>query len=137
MIRALTEPELVEEGRILGASLAPGALVALEGDLGSGKTTFARAIVRGLGVDEVATSPTFALVHRYAGRRGPVFHLDCYRLRHPEEARDLDWETLLSEGDVVIVEWPERSGAWMPEPTHRFRLHHLPDESRRGLEVLR
>jgi len=137
MIRAVTESELVEEGRSVGASLGPGAVVALEGELGSGKTTFARAIVRGLGADAMATSPTFALVHRYPGRRGPVYHLDCYRLRHPEEARDLDWETLLSEGDVVIVEWPERAGAWMPEATRRFRLHHLPDESRRGLEVLR
>jgi tRNA A37 threonylcarbamoyladenosine biosynthesis protein TsaE len=74
-------------------------------------------------------------VHRYAGRRGPVFHLDCFRLRAPEEAADLDWEGLLAEGDAILVEWPERAGEWLPPPTRRFRLHHLPDPDRRGLEV--
>ena len=136
MIRLLTEPELIREGEIVGAALAPRAILALEGELGSGKTTFAKALVRGLGVIEPATSPTYALVHRYRGRRGPVYHLDCYRLRRPDEAEDLDWETLIAEGDALIVEWPERAEGWMPWPTHRFRFHHLPDESRRGLEVV-
>jgi tRNA threonylcarbamoyladenosine biosynthesis protein TsaE len=136
MIRPLTESELVAAGETLGAGLAPRSVLAIEGDLGAGKTTFARAITSGLGAPDQATSPTFALVHRYRGRRGPVFHLDCYRLRRPEEARDLDWEALLAEGDALIVEWPERAGPWLPRPTHRFRLHHLPDESRRGLEEI-
>lgn len=136
MIRALTEPELVAEGQALGQALAPRSLLALEGELGAGKTTFVKAVARGLGVTEAATSPTYALVHRYRGTRGPVFHLDCYRLRCPEEAEDLDWESLLAEGDAVLVEWPERAGAWLPRPSRRFRLHHLPDESRRGLEDL-
>lgn len=137
MIRPLTEPELVAAGEALGAGLASHSVLTIEGELGAGKTTFARAIAAGLGVSAQPTSPTFALVHRYAGRRGPVFHLDCYRLRRPEEAMDLDWEALLAEGDALIVEWPERSGPWLPEATHRFRLHHLPEESRRGLEVIR
>ena len=82
-----------------------------------------------------ASSPTYALVHRYHARRGPVFHLDCFRLRSPEEAADLDWEGLLREGDAILVEWPERAGEWLPAPTRRFRLHHLPDPERRGLET--
>lgn len=123
------------EGEELGRTLPPGAVLAFEGDLGAGKTTFVQAIVRGLGVDTAATSPTYALVHRYAGPRGPVFHLDCYRLRDPEEAADLDWEGLLGEGDAVLIEWPERAGPWVPEPTMRFRLSHLNDPGRRGLEV--
>jgi len=106
-----------------------------EGDLGAGKTTFIKAIARGLGVETPATSPTYALVHRYAGRRGPVFHLDCYRLRDEEEAADLDWETLLAEGDAVLIEWPERAGVWVPEPTMRCRLAHLDDPGRRSLEL--
>ena len=134
MIRPLTEPELIAEGEALGRTLAPRSLLALEGELGTGKTTFVQAVARGLGVAEAATSPTYALVHRYQGRRGPVFHLDCYRLRRPEEAEDLDWETLLAEGDALLVEWPERAGPWLPAPSRRFRLHHLPDEARRGLE---
>lgn len=136
MVRSLTEAELIAAGEALGRGLEPGALLTLEGELGAGKTTFAQAVSRGLGVREPATSPTYALVHRYAGRRGPVFHLDCYRLRSPDEAADLDWQGLLAEGDAVIVEWPERAGAWLPPPSHRLRLTHLPDSDRRGLEVL-
>ena len=135
-MRRLTEPELSEEGEALGRSLPPGAIVLLEGDLGAGKTTLARAIVRGLGAAVEATSPTYALVHRYPARRGPVFHLDCYRLRSPDEAADLDWEGLLAEGDAILVEWPERAGEWLPSPSRRFRLHHLDNPERRGLEAL-
>lgn len=136
MITALTEAELVSRGEAIGAALAPRSILTLEGDLGAGKTTFVQALARGLGVQERATSPTYALVHRYEGRRGPVFHLDCYRLRDPEEAADLDWEALQRDGDALLIEWPERAGAWVPTPTHRFRLHHLPDPDRRGLERL-
>lgn len=136
MIRIVDEAALVAEGEALGRSLPPGALLTFEGELGAGKTTLVRAIARGLGVGESATSPTYALVHRYQGRRGPVFHLDAYRLRTPDEAADLDWERLLTEGDAVLVEWPDRLGAWLPTPTRRFRLHHVAEPDRRGLEVL-
>jgi tRNA threonylcarbamoyladenosine biosynthesis protein TsaE len=136
VIRELTQGQLEAEGETLGRALPPGTLLAFEGDLGAGKTTFIQAIARGLGVTGHATSPTYALVHRYRGRRGPVFHLDCYRLRSADEAGDLDWEGLLAEGDAVLVEWPERAGAWLPEPARRIRLHHVPDQGRRGLEAL-
>lgn len=136
MIRSLTQAELEAEGETLGRALPPGAMLAFEGELGAGKTTFIKAITRGLGVAAPASSPTYALVHRYRGRRGPVFHLDCFRLRDENEAADLDWEGLVAEGDAILVEWPERAGSWLPVPTGRFRLHHLPDPDRRGLERL-
>ena len=136
MIRPFTLAQLEAEGEALGRALPAGAVVTFEGPLGAGKTTFVKAIARGLGVMTGATSPSYALVHRYGGRRGPVFHLDCYRLRSPDEAADLDWEGLLREGDAVLIEWPERAGAWVPAPARRFRLHHLADPERRGLEVL-
>jgi tRNA threonylcarbamoyladenosine biosynthesis protein TsaE len=134
--RSLTRPELEAEGEALGRRLQPGSVVTFEGDLGAGKTTFIQAITRGLGVTRPATSPTYALVHRYQGARGPVFHLDCFRLRSPDEAADLDWEGLVSEGDAILVEWPEKAGSWIPTPARRFRLHHLSDPDRRGLECL-
>jgi tRNA threonylcarbamoyladenosine biosynthesis protein TsaE len=134
--RSLTQAELEAEGEALGRRLGPGEVISFEGDLGAGKTTLIKAVSRGLGVTRPATSPTYALVHRYQGTRGPVFHLDCFRLRTPEEAADLDWEGLLAEGDAILVEWPERAGEWMPAPTRRFRLSHLAEPELRRLEAL-
>ena len=136
MTRSLTQDELEAEGEALGRQLQPGELLAFEGDLGAGKTTFIKAVARGLGVTQPATSPTYALVHRYQGARGPVFHLDCFRLRSPEEAADLDWEGLVLEGDAILIEWPERAGGWLPSPSRRFRLSHDLDPARRTLESL-
>jgi tRNA threonylcarbamoyladenosine biosynthesis protein TsaE len=134
--RSLSQAELEAEGEALGRRLAPGELITLEGELGAGKTTFIKAVIRGLGVTRPATSPTYALVHRYQGTRGPVFHLDCFRLRSPDEAADLDWEGLLSEGDAILVEWPERAAGWIPKPSRRFRLSHLSEPDLRRLESL-
>ena len=136
MTDLLTLEELDARGEDVGRALRAGELLTFEGELGAGKTTFIKAVARGLGVTGPATSPTYALVHRYHGRRGPVFHLDCFRLRSPEEAADLDWEGLISEGDAILVEWPERAAGWIPTPSRRFRLLHLADPDRRGLEVL-
>jgi tRNA threonylcarbamoyladenosine biosynthesis protein TsaE len=136
MTDSLTLDELDARGEELGRALRAGELLTFEGELGAGKTTFIKAVARGLGVTGLATSPTYALVHRYRGRRGPVFHLDCFRLRSPDEAADLDWEGLISEGDAILVEWPERAAGWVPTPSRRFRLLHLADPDRRGLEVL-
>jgi tRNA threonylcarbamoyladenosine biosynthesis protein TsaE len=133
--RLVTEDELAAAGEQVGRSLGSGAVVWLEGELGAGKTTFAQAIVRGLGASDVASSPTYTLVHHYHGRRGPVYHIDCYRLRSPEDASDLDWEAL-GAADALLVEWPERGGAWIPRATHRYRLHHVDDPERRELESL-
>jgi tRNA threonylcarbamoyladenosine biosynthesis protein TsaE len=136
MTDSLTLDELDARGEELGRTLRTGELITFEGELGAGKTTFIKAVARGLGVASPATSPTYALVHRYHGRRGPVFHLDCFRLRSPEEAADLDWEGLISEGDAILIEWPERAAGWIPTPSRRFRLLHQTDPARRGLEVL-
>ena len=130
----LDEAGLAALAEELGRCLAPGEVVWLEGDLGAGKTAFVRSLARGLGVAEPATSPSYALVHHYEGRRGPVYHVDCYRLRAPEEAYDLDWESLLS-GDALLLEWPERAGAWAPPPTRRVRLAHTGDPGVRAVEL--
>jgi tRNA threonylcarbamoyladenosine biosynthesis protein TsaE len=132
--RLLDEEGLGAVARDLGERLEPGAVVWLEGELGAGKTTFARGVAGALGVAGPAPSPTYALVHHYDGRRGPVYHVDCYRLGSPDEARDLDWETLIS-GDVLLIEWPERAGSWAPRPTLRVRLAHTPDAGLRQLEL--
>lgn len=134
-MRALTESELAVEGERIGRALPAGSVVYLQGELGAGKTTMVRAIARGLGASEPASSPTYALVHRYAGRRGAIFHLDCFRLQRPEESADVDWEGLAAGGDALLIEWPERAAGWAPAATVRVRLSHLADPAVRGLEL--
>jgi tRNA threonylcarbamoyladenosine biosynthesis protein TsaE len=134
-VRALvSEAELAALGQALGRELAPGSVIWLEGELGAGKTTMVKALARGLGVSAEATSPTYGLVHRYPGARGPVYHVDCFRLKRPEEARDLDWDGL-AQSDALLVEWPERAGPWILPATRRIRLEYANDPDQRWLEV--
>lgn len=122
-------------GEAFGRSLPPSAVVAVSGDLGAGKTTLIRAIAAGLGVAEPVTSPTFALVHRYAGVRGPVYHVDAYRLK-PRDTPDLGLDDMLQEQNaVVLMEWPERLGAGAPEFSHRLELAEVDGGARRRLRA--
>ncbi len=121
----LTEAELAAWGEALGRRAEPPLIVALEGDLGAGKTTLARAICRGFGVVEPVTSPTFALVHEYAAPRAPVYHLDLYRLQGPADLTNLAWDDIVSDRALVLVEWPERAGDRLPGAAVRVQLAHL------------
>ncbi len=134
MTALLDEPALGALAGEMGRSLGPGAVVWLEGELGAGKTTFVRALVRGLGVEAPVTSPSYALVNHYDAPRGPVYHVDCFRLRTEEEAYDLDWETLRS-GEALLIEWPERAGGWAPRPTRRVTLAHTANPDLRRVEL--
>ena len=135
MNRQLDEPALLALGARLAGRLPAGSILWLEGELGAGKTTLARGIVRARGADQGATSPTFALSHRYLTSRGPVFHVDCYRFRDEEEASALDWSELVS-GDLLIIEWPDRGGSWVPPATHRLRLGHLENPDLREVVIV-
>src|SRR5215210_3621793 len=98
--------------RFLAGELKPGDIVALSGDLGAGKTTLARAIIRALAGDETleVPSPTFTLIQSYDTARGPVMHADLYRVNDPAELHELGFEEA-SEAGIVLVEWPERARA--------------------------
>lgn len=122
---ALTEPELVDWGRRLGKQVNPPLVITLSGDLGAGKTTLARAICEGFGVREDVTSPTFALVHTYEAPRGPVHHLDLYRLDGPRDLQNIAWDDLLSARALVIIEWPDRAGSLIPEQHLPIELSHI------------
>lgn len=97
-------------------ALQGGEVIALQGDLGAGKTSFVRALTRALGCSRLATSPTFSLFARYRGGRLPVLHGDLYRLNTPEELEDLGWWEMLEQtaSGVVLVEWADRFPELLP-----------------------
>ncbi|MGN6766194.1 MAG: tRNA (adenosine(37)-N6)-threonylcarbamoyltransferase complex ATPase subunit type 1 TsaE [Rhizobiaceae bacterium] len=109
-------------GEDIAAALKPGDVLALEGDLGAGKTTLARAIIRALAGDPSleVPSPTFTLVQSYDARI-PARHFDLYRLSDPEELLELGFDEAREEG-VVLVEWPERAGGLIGDDAIRVRL---------------
>jgi tRNA threonylcarbamoyladenosine biosynthesis protein TsaE len=121
-----------EETERVAAALAPklgvGDVVAVEGELGTGKTTFVRGACRALGVTQPVTSPTFTIGNRYAGRV-PVSHLDLYRLG---ELGELDWGDLEAYFDdaVVFVEWPAGGARVLPRARAVVRLRHLGGDRR-------
>ncbi len=130
---AVTLDELVAWGERFGRTARAPLVVTLAGDLGAGKTTLAQAICRGYGVGEPVTSPTFALVHRYDARLSPVYHLDLYRLRGPDELTNIGWDEIVSSQSLVLVEWPERAGGALPSHV-AIDLEHVPgDDARRVL----
>jgi tRNA threonylcarbamoyladenosine biosynthesis protein TsaE len=98
-------------GRALAPLLRAGDVVALFGDLGMGKTSFARGVLAALGLREEAPSPTFAIVQPYAPPEVtlPVGHVDLYRIDNPEEAEELGLDEMLEDG-ALLIEWPERLG---------------------------
>jgi tRNA threonylcarbamoyladenosine biosynthesis protein TsaE len=122
-------------GRRLGALLFPGAVVALVGQLGAGKTHFARAVAEGLGVKNPAAvnSPTFTLIHEYPARL-PIYHFDAYRLAGAREFADLGVEEYFHGDGVCLVEWADRVAVTLP-PEHLWVTIDVIDESRRRFEV--
>jgi tRNA threonylcarbamoyladenosine biosynthesis protein TsaE len=130
----LTEDELREWGEHLGRSTSPPLVVTLTGELGVGKTTLARAICRGYGVQEDVTSPTYALIHEYKAPRSAVFHIDLYRLDSPEQLTNLGWDEVVSSRSLVLIEWPERAGSRLPDDHLPIDLDYVVgDPSRRIL----
>lgn len=119
-------------GEEIGRALEGGEVFALEGELGSGKTTFVRGLARGLGFAGPVTSPTFNLVHRYAGGRLALAHLDLYRLKGPGELAALDLDGMVESGAVVAVEWPRLAEGALPAGrTRRVRFEDAGHAQRR------
>jgi tRNA threonylcarbamoyladenosine biosynthesis protein TsaE len=130
---ALGLDELTAWGERFGHAARAPLVVTLAGDLGAGKTTLAQAICRGYGVTEPVTSPTYALAHEYATPRGPVHHLDLYRLEDPRELEGIGWDEIVGAHALVLVEWPERAGDRLPPAHVPLDLAHLPGDPARRL----
>jgi len=115
--------------------LQPGDVICLWGDLGSGKTFFARALASELGVSEQVDSPSFVLLKEYQGRRFPLFHLDLYRLGSEAEFLDLGVTDLIDEG-VTLIEWPELAEKYLPKRILNLSLRFSYRGAERTVEIV-
>lgn len=128
---ACDEAEMEALGAEYAAHLEPGAVVALVGGLGAGKTRFSKGLARGVGHGGEVTSPTFSLVHEYHGGRMPVFHFDFYRMQEPDELLAIGWDEFLEEPGLVIAEWADLFPELLPVGTRWLHFEVLADGSRR------
>lgn len=131
-IYTLSEEETVDLACSLAQGLRGGEVLLLEGDLGLGKTVFARGIAVGLGIaPEDVSSPSFTLVQEYRGGRLPMFHVDLYRLGSAADVETLGLDDYIAAGGVVVVEWGDRLDAAFHRDATRVRFHDVGEGSRR------
>ena len=116
----------------LAETLEPGAVVALHGDLGAGKTHFVKGLAEGLGyAPHDVRSPTFTIVQMHEGEAMPLYHFDAYRVGSPQEFVDLGFEEYVYGDGVTVVEWPERVEKLLPEGTIWLTITHVSPSERR------
>ena len=128
----MTSPVLlpdIDATQAFAARLAPRLrardVLLLQGDLGAGKTAFARNLLQALGACGNIPSPTFTLVQSYDGRIGPMFHFDLYRLKKAEEIEEIGFDEACADG-LVLVEWPEKAASFMPRGALSLRFSLSP-----------
>jgi tRNA threonylcarbamoyladenosine biosynthesis protein TsaE len=132
--RTTSEEETVALGERLARDLPARGVVLLTGNLGAGKTMLAKGIVSGLGAApaEEVSSPTFTLIHEYGN--GRVYHVDLYRLEEPRELATLGLEELFDRDALVLIEWGERFGRFLPAERTEIRIRAV-DRDEREIEV--
>ncbi len=136
-IFTLDEAALISWGERIGREAGVPLVLALRGDLGAGKTTLARGIARGAGIEGPIPSPTYNLVFHYRAARGiGIAHLDLYRLDDPDEVWELGWAELPGEDEIALIEWPERAESLLPEPRWEIRIDEGPDPMARQVSMM-
>jgi tRNA threonylcarbamoyladenosine biosynthesis protein TsaE len=121
-------------GSALGSRATPGTVLALTGELGAGKTQLAKGVAEGLGIETVVNSPTFVLMNEHLGRLR-LFHVDAYRLADPEEAVAAGLLDERQADGVLVVEWADRLGGWLPED--RLEIDLRADDPRGSVRTVR
>lgn len=109
---------------------SPQKIFLFYGEMGAGKTTLIKAMSQALGIEGQASSPTFAIVNEYAGKAGPVFHFDFYRLKNQTEALDMGYEEYFYSGNYCFIEWPERIPDLLPPNYAEIHISANADGSR-------
>lgn len=113
------------------AAMGSNRVFAFYGKMGAGKTTFIKALCTELGVDDVITSPTFAIVNEYtAGDGSPIYHFDFYRIKKLDEVYDMGYEDYFYNGGLCLIEWPELIESLLPEDAVEVHIAEQPDGTR-------
>jgi len=123
--------QTLDVGRLIGAILERGDIVALIGELGSGKTCLTQGMAKGLGVEEnvPVVSPTFTLINEYPGKI-PLIHLDVYRLSGPRDLEDMGYEEYFEGGGIVVIEWAEKIRDILPAKTLFISMRYIDENTR-------
>ena len=110
--------------------IGDSTVLAFYGDMGAGKTTFIKALCEEMGVEDVITSPTFAIVNEYSAAGQPVYHFDFYRIKSIREVYDMGYEDYFYSGNLCLIEWPELIDDLLPDDAMRIRIAEQPDGRR-------
>ncbi|MCI7148023.1 MAG: tRNA (adenosine(37)-N6)-threonylcarbamoyltransferase complex ATPase subunit type 1 TsaE [Candidatus Fimisoma sp.] len=131
IIKIKNEKETENFGRRLGESLSAGDVVAMVGDLGTGKTTLTGYIARGLGIKETVSSPTFTIIKEYNSGRLPLYHFDVYRIGDPEELFNIGADEYFDGDGVCVVEWADLVSEELPENSKYIFIEYGEKEGER------
>ena len=120
------ESETLRLAESMASHLFPGMNLYLKGELGSGKTTFVRGVLRGLGYQDKVKSPTYTLVEPYSLEKFTIYHFDLYRFKDETEWDDAGFREYFNNTSICLVEWPEKVGHILPKPDISIELSHTP-----------
>ncbi|NLT47249.1 MAG: tRNA (adenosine(37)-N6)-threonylcarbamoyltransferase complex ATPase subunit type 1 TsaE [Clostridiales bacterium] len=129
------EKEAEELGIQLADKLGPGSVIALTGNLGAGKTTFTKAVAKGLGITDLIVSPTFTIIQEYRSGRLPLYHFDVYRIEDEDELFELGYEEYIYGEGVCVIEWADRIADFLPDHTIHIHIAYGDGENERIFQI--
>lgn len=135
MLRSNSEQETLNWALTFARELKPGDVVALEGDLGAGKTAICKGICKGLGFNGMVNSPSYAIVHEYPNDP-PIYHLDLYRLKNPSDLQDIGIELYTFSKGIALIEWPQMAGDFPLNVSHKIEIK-IKGENERDIHFIR